>query len=144
MNYIDVELDANVQKNPFIKRGGRISDTTLALSVGLVWLPMTATGSHRPTATATRLGPCKVRVDIANDGNLPRIFLPIAPNINYAYSVILTQNADGTVSTEIASSRHDGFPAYELFVDGSLEYSHSPQNTGEGIWSLWGAGEHGR
>ncbi len=59
-----------------------LSESTLALSVGTVWIQMTAAGSHRPTATATRLGPCKVRVDIANDGNLPRIFLPIAPNID--------------------------------------------------------------
>ncbi len=145
-NWVVVELDASKKKKPLVSKAGAISPTTMRLHFdrGHVhgrWF-FTATGSHSPDAQATRIGPCKVRVKIWNSGNLPRKFVPIAPKINYSYELILTQNPDGSVSREVVGVKHDGFPAYELYVGAKLIYSHDPRATGEGPWSLWGSGEH--
>lgn len=52
---------------------------------------------------------------------------------------VTIDKASGTYSIE---GIHDGFPAYEIYINGKRVYQHDPLATGEGLWSLFGDGEY--
>ena len=56
------------------------------------------------------------------------------------YYIMLT--IDRHANTYSILGNHDGFPAYEIYINGTRVYEHDPLATGEGLWSLLGVGEH--
>ncbi|VVT00443.1 hypothetical protein [Erythrobacter sp. EC-HK427] len=71
---------------------------------------------------------------IAQDG-VPDIFVP---TISACIDVYL-KDYDGELYYALKGS-HDGFPAYELYIDGTAVYAHDPIEAGETPWSLAGTG----
>ncbi|WP_221774377.1 DUF3238 domain-containing protein, partial [Puniceicoccus vermicola] len=61
-----------------------------------------------------------------------------APSINYTLKVTIDRNNN----TYTLEGTHDGFPAYEVYINGSRVYEHDPLETGEGIGSLFPPEEH--
>jgi Protein of unknown function (DUF3238) len=76
---------------------------------------------------------------VRHSGTVPRsfVFTSAAPAIDYDFE--FTFDAYGACRL---SGKHDGFPAYEVFVDGKLMYSHDPRDTGERPESLFPPMEH--
>lgn len=76
----------------------------------------------------------KLKVDGAN---------PLAsgsPSISANLHLYLMRKNDTTYVG--LHGRHDGFPAYELYVDRKLVYGFDPLQNKETPWSLFGSGEH--
>ena len=94
--------------------------------------------------SAERIGCSSVRVVLSHRGSLPKSFVWFAPAIDYRYELTISRS-EGFLKVE-GTTRHDGFPAYELYVSNKianrLYYSHDPRETGESGSSLWGYGEH--
>lgn len=61
-----------------------------------------------------------------------------SPAINYTLK--LTINRDSNTYT--LTGTHDGFPAYEVYINGKRIYEHDPLETGEGLGSLFPPEEH--
>ena len=64
--------------------------------------------------------------------------ISIAPRIDADIKVSIRQEA-GKEAQYAVSGKHDGFPAYELYIDGMLAYSHDPVLAGKTPWDLLGA-----
>lgn len=62
-------------------------------------------------------------IDIHNELQL------FAPHLDYEITFVLVGDDDGDVSYTIFG-KHDGFPAYEIYLNGQLVYSHDPIATG--------------
>lgn len=67
----------------------------------------------------------RVRFDL-NASN-PLFKITPAPPINAEITVLLYRDENGRVSVE-SEGQHDGFPAYELYVNGEEIYRHDPVN----------------
>lgn len=61
-----------------------------------------------------------------------------APAIDYTITITIDKAA-GTYSIQ---GSHDGYPAYEIYINGKRVYEHDPLATGDGIMSLFGTGEY--
>ena len=61
---------------------------------------------------------------------------PGAPDLDYRISVRLEGKNDGTVEYEI-HGLHDGFPAYEMYLNGRQIYTYNPLDTGKGPTALF-------
>jgi hypothetical protein len=89
-------------------------------------------GSH--TESARRISSCKIEVTMQNSGS--NGFFPLAPAIDYKYQFVITQKRDRI--TIAMKGAHDGFPAYEVFAQGTLLYGYTPELTNESPWALLG------
>jgi len=65
--------------------------------------------------------------------------IPLAPAINADLNLYLKR--EGDVLRCFVDGEHDGFPAYELYVNGVLIYCHDPIATGKSAASLFGYGD---
>jgi hypothetical protein len=83
-------------------------------------------------ATVTRKGNV-VSTNFFLDGSLP--LLP-APTLSAAITVDIKQNPGQPYEYRIRGS-HDGFPAYELYLDNTLVYSYNPIEAGESPFDLF-------
>jgi RHS repeat-associated protein len=148
-NWIIVETDARIdsRKKPIVNKRAWISLSTLttfssSIDVaghGIYYPPETITkrGEIKHTEDATRLSDCSVEVVLKVSAHLPREFA-IAPSIDYTYRLIVSSDCYGNV-TVTGYGAHDGFPAYELYVDGTLVYSYDPRPAGQTPLSLFGS-----
>jgi hypothetical protein len=57
------------------------------------------------------------------------------PSIDAEFSIAINQDEAGNLSYSLDGT-HDGFPAYELYINDHLIYSHDPIGSGEGPLSL--------
>jgi len=143
-SWIEVELDQSIAEDPRIPGGFGATqsqshfkfrhDTPEKIAIGSGWYHL----------EARRLGPCEVFVHIFQTGREPRsngglltLGGLLVPAIDYMYQIRLKQLPNGTVEYTVIGG-HDGFPAYEMYMDGNLKYSHLPATTGQTIFSLYG------
>ncbi len=73
------------------------------------------------------------------DGGIP-LMGAAAPNINARFDLYLRREIDGTLKAHLHGN-HDGFPAYELYIDGDRIYEHDPVAQGESPTALFGTGD---
>jgi hypothetical protein len=93
-----------------------------------------ATGNGH-AGTGEQLGTFEFHVD----GGIP--LLPdIAPNINARLRLELMRNFDGTLMARLTGS-HDGFPAYEFYVNGQRIHHYDPVAANKTPNALWGEGD---
>jgi hypothetical protein len=141
-----VEMEECVQKDPEIDKFSGISPSHMyTISyLGGYDKYLEETGSMTASITITRTGKCDVRVDMVMHGKLPFIFVPLAPAIDWHFSYDLHFLEVGGIGIlhGTFSGTHDGFPAYESYVQNSLIYSHDPRKTGETPLSLFPPEEH--
>jgi RHS repeat-associated protein len=65
------------------------------------------------------------------------------PYVDYQMFAMFTRNScEEDFKLKKLSGSHDGFPAYLFFMDEKLVHDHNPIATGEGIFSMYGGGEH--
>ena len=55
-----------------------------------------------------------------------------SPGISYSITITI----DKTLGTYSITGTHDGFPAYEIYINGKRVYQHDPLATGDGLGSL--------
>ena len=82
-----------------------------------------------------------IEINCEADSANPLIQLPFGlgpPAINYTLKLTIDRN-NNTYSLE---GTHDGFPAYEVYINGNRIYEHDPLETGEGLFSLGPPEEH--
>lgn len=96
----------------------------------------TTTAQHNDsnsTATITKVGKnrlmCNFVISIHNE------LQPFAPNLDYEINFDLRGQSDGRIYY-LANGVHDGFPAYEIYINGNLIYSHDPLAKGQSPLSL--------
>jgi len=77
------------------------------------------------------LGPKKLAVKCRCEATNPLV--TSAPAISYTITITIDKTA-GTYSIE---GSHDGFPAYEIYINGKRVYQHDPLATGDGLGSLF-------
>jgi len=150
-SWIEVELDGT-KSNPEINHGATLTESTLRTSY---WTGGTdfsgdgatehidydkAVGGGDYSFETKRLSPCIVWVHMKQSGHVPRKFVPIAPDIDYNYYITLKRNQDGHITYWVVGD-HDGFPAYELYIDGTLVHSYDPRISGTGPSALWGTSD---
>jgi hypothetical protein len=89
------------------------------------------------TVAITKLDRCRVKIKFESSASDP--FVTLAPRIDYRFRVQLWCEED-----EIhyrLTGRHDGYPAYCVFVGPTLVYAYNPNDVGETISALWGSGD---
>jgi len=89
----------------------------------------TRVSCHRPSDNS-------VRVDFFLSA--PNPLLKTAPAIDANISVMLKKESNAT--SALASGNHDGFPAYELYVNGQEIFRHDPVLRRQSPLSLFGTG----
>ncbi len=62
-----------------------------------------------------------------------------SPGISYQFRITIDASLGGTILAPELDFfySHDGFPAYEIYVDGMALYTHDPRQTGDTVWSLF-------
>ena len=65
----------------------------------------------------------------------------IGPNIDYSFFLRINYNKQTGVQTYVMTGVHDGFPAYQLDLNGVTVWSYDPIDHGETPLSLIGTGE---
>jgi RHS repeat-associated protein len=134
-----VEMEECIQKDPLVSSSSTISDSHMRTWNGHEERRFTARGGFRAKVTAVRTGPCSVQVHMQMHAWLPFIFVPMAPAIDWdlTYDLHFFEiEGHGVRVTGNLSGSHDGFPAYEGFVQGKRVYDHDPRLTGDWIASL--------
>lgn len=99
---------------------------------GAVVGPTKKSASIGSSETCTTNGN-ETTITIKNSASYP--FIAVAPNIDFKVVVKLTKNASGGVDV-LVSGIHNMFPYYELLIDGTNSYRHTPTATGPGMWNL--------
>jgi RHS repeat-associated protein len=135
-----VEMEECIQKDPLVSSSSTISDSHMRTWNGHEERRFTARGGFRAKVTAVRTGPCSVQVHMQMHAWLPFIFVPMAPAIDWdlTYDLHFFEiEGHGVRVTGNLSGSHDGFPAYEDFVQGKRVYDHDPRLTGDWIASLF-------
>lgn len=102
-----------------------------------------------PTATArlgvttannnvqvTRLSPTQVKVTFFLKG--PNPLVPVAPPIQADIAVFI-RGGGGIRPQYRIEGNHDGFPAYELYINGNLVYLYDPESSGKSPYNLGGS-----
>jgi hypothetical protein len=64
-----------------------------------------------------------------------------APAISYTFTITIDKS-NPTSPTYSLVGDHDGFPAYEIYINGKRVHEHDPLATGEGLGSLGPPAEH--
>lgn len=100
--------------------------------VGKATAPQTEVWLENPHFVAPKKFTIKCRCEANNP------LVSDSPAIDYDIDVTIDRSA-GTYSIV---GIHDGFPAYEIYINGKRVYQHDPLATGEGLDSLFGDGEH--
>jgi hypothetical protein len=105
------------------------------------WPEFHQIGTHTPISNVEKDGHA-VHVLVENEGTIPRTFVvtAVAPAINYKLEGMLYPVPDGTLMSTF-TIQHDGFPGYEVYVNGNLVYSFDPRANGQWVPSLSGSGE---
>ena len=108
-------------------------------------VPLDCHGFHRklePHLSGTRIwagwsGPNTVRVQLAGNAGT-RLGFPLSLEYDISWFLDIVIDATGTrpTATLLGSSRHDGFPAYEIYVNGKSLYEHSPGQPPYGLSDL--------
>ena len=94
---------------------------------------LTAERSERTLRVSGRLEPSVIpvisnlRLSFHVDGTNP--LEPLAPPINCDLDVVISATGTKAFAYSLNGS-HDGFPAYELYIEQRLVYSHDPERTG--------------
>lgn len=65
-------------------------------------------------------------------------FSMFAPNIDLEISMLLCYHEEGDELMVVASGEHNGFPAYEMTIDGKVVHAYKPVDRGPGLWNLAG------
>jgi RHS repeat-associated protein len=87
-----------------------------------------------------------VKLSVTN--KLAKSWNPFTPNIDASFSLKITPNEDGSFDYSIDKMRHDGFPAYEVWikdVDNDKTYllfQYNPLESKNNVVSLYGSGEY--
>ncbi|WP_322520692.1 hypothetical protein SR882_07800 [Guyparkeria halophila] len=82
-----------------------------------------------------------IKLNIVINAAIPdEVFWP-APEITGDMDLYLTADALQKKTLYRLRGQHDGFPAYELYLNGQLAYAHDPVATGHTPASLFGSGE---
>ena len=79
----------------------------------------------------TYLGPKQLSVKCRCEGQNPLV--SGAPAISYTFTLTF----DSATRTYSLVGSHDGFPAYEIYINGKRIYKHDPLATGDGLNSLF-------
>ena len=108
------------------------TDTGAPLMIGKA----TASQTQVQIAETKYLSPKKLQVQCVCVASNPLV--DDSPPIDYNIKITIDKAA-GTYSIE---GIHDGFPAYEIYINGKRVYQHDPLATGEGLGSLFGDGEY--
>jgi len=141
-----VEMEECVQKDPKIDKFSGISPSHMyTISyLGGYDKYLEEMGTMTANITITRTGKCDVMVEMVMHGTIPFIFAPFAPAIDwhFTYDLHFREIFGIGVLYGTFSGTHDGFPAYESYVQNSLIYMHDPRKTGETPLSLFPPEEH--
>jgi hypothetical protein len=137
-----VELEECVKEDPEISTFSGINISHLWTQAPGADRPriINKMGTFRGSIKTTRTGPCDVRIEKRMHGTLPWIFAPLAPAIDWHifYDLHITNRASGGVEiTGTITGNHDGFPAYEFYVQNRLLHTHDPRRTGDSVFSLF-------
>ena len=82
------------------------------------------------------LAPCRASSVICAGNPLFSVLgISLAPPINADFTITFDVNSDGDIEYAVSGS-HDGFPAYELYVDQQLVYSWDPVAEGTSPFAL--------
>ena len=101
------------------------------------WVALKRASQKELTSSLTYIGNKKVKVFCRCSATNPLV--PSGPAIDYSLTVII----DRDKNEYSISGSHDGFPAYEIYINGIRVYEHDPFVTGETPMSLLGKkGEH--
>jgi hypothetical protein len=138
-----VELDPNVCEKPIVSSEGKVGES----AIRFYYLPGVLRrfegeyrdeGTQTLTPTGTRDGGRTI-VRVRQSGTVPRSFIVTAPAPAIDYNFTFAFDANGQCRV---SGTHDGFPAYEVFINGKLRYSYDPRDTNERPESLFPPMEH--
>lgn len=91
------------------------------------------------TITVTRITNRKVIAYFRAAASDPLV-IP-APDIDWEFWVTIDSTNESS-PTYIFQGAHDGFPAYDIYINGKLIYGHDPRTTGDGIFSLFAPMEY--
>jgi hypothetical protein len=70
--------------------------------------------------------PPPIIIPSPSGGGVTELPLPFdPPSINADLNVLVSQDASGAINYEVDGT-HDGFPAYELYIDDTLVYAYDP------------------
>jgi hypothetical protein len=91
---------------------------------------------------AERMDESTVDIQMHGDAGVPmtKEFRYLAPRINFDLRLIL-QEREGEPARWQLVGAHDGFPAYELYLNGTMVWSYDPSISGGSPLSLVGKGE---
>lgn len=62
--------------------------------------------------------------------------MPLAPNIDYEFTLEINYSNTSSPQYSLIGT-HDGYPAYEVYLNNKRIYQHDPGGT-KTPWSLWG------
>lgn len=111
----------NIKRNPFLQTE-EVPDRLLTAEVSERTLRASARLEATPIPVISN-----VRLSLHVDGANP--FEPLAPPFNCDIDVLISATATKLFTFSITGS-HDAFPAYELYIEQRLVYSHDPVETG--------------
>jgi hypothetical protein len=132
--YVHIGETKSFDPDTSVDASGNITAAALAdavtgapLMIGRATAPQTEVWLENPHFVAPRKFTVKCRCEATN---------PLAsgsPAISYTINITIDK-AVGTYSIE---GSHDGFPAYEIYINGKRVYQYDPLATGDGLGSLF-------
>ena len=142
-----VEMEKCIQDDPTVDKFSGISPSHLYTInyLGGNDKYIEQLGNMVASISIKRTGPCDVRVDMAMHGVVPFVFAPLAPAIDWHFRYELHFQeivGSGTILYGNFTGTHDGFPAYESYVQSKLIYNHDPRKTWETPHSLFPPEDH--
>ena len=142
-NWIEIETDWELSKTPTIRSGSNASNSTAYYYYKKSRRPLlykTEIGENKPLnpiQESKYLENGEIEVRLKNGGANS---LLVAPHIDYDWKLRIKKNLNNKLEI-IGAGNHDGFPAYELYVQEILIYGYDPRKTGETPWSLVGSAD---
>ena len=139
-----VEMERCVSQSPIVPGSdfSTISDSTMRTFApgSKHYRYVIKRGTFKASITAQRTGDCSVIVNMTMHATVPWVFAPFAPAIDWAMEFDLHAFeviGRGVVISGHQDGKHDGFPAYEAYVQQRLVYSHDPIATGRTPFALF-------
>jgi hypothetical protein len=89
-------------------------------------------GTGGMSITVTRLSNRKVQAYFRAAANNP---LVTSPDIDWEFTMVVDSTNESNPTYHL-TGQHDGFPGYDVYINGQFIYGHDPRATGDGPLSL--------
>jgi len=139
-----LEGEKCVKDDPLISEFSTISDSTMRIinTTTGYYRHITKRGTFKATVTATRTGNCSFQVNLKMHAKVPwdKFLMPPAPAIDWDFTFdvhVFELVGVGMAIDYAIDGIHDGFPAYESYIQDELVYSHDPIAQNQWIFSLF-------